>query len=487
MAQGNRLTRFVYDRSPAFVRDWAITRFSSRRGKAKFGPRYHEALTDLARTQWYTPERAAELQAEKLRKLVHYAVAHVPYYRDLFRQLDLRPDAIDGPADLRRLPVIEKADVRAHQDALRSDVLRNAPGLERLPTSGTSGHPLEIAIDPDCLQIEKAFTWLHRGWGGVHLGDLTAAFAGFLVAPVGQRRPPFWVHDRSENRVIYSVQHLSRSHLPAYADSLRHLAPVMIYGYPTAIYLVAMYLNEQGIGAVRPRAVFTNSETLMPHQRAEIERAFGCRVFDWYGATELVANIVQCEHGSYHVKPEYGVVEVLRRDGSPAAPGEAGDLVGTGLNNLAMPLLRYRVGDSVVPRAGTCPCGRNGALVEGIVGRVEDVVVTPDGRWLTRLDHVFKGLYAVEEAQLVQETTEELRVRIVRRPGYGDGDEAAVLHNLRERLGDEIRIRFEYLDRIPRTSSGKFRYVVSKVRLDAADARQAGEIVGITGEEERTL
>jgi len=487
MAYGNRLTRFIYDRSPSFVRDWAVTRFSNRRGQAKFGPRYHEALTDLARTQWYSPERAEALQAEKLRRIVHYAVAHVPFYTALFRDLGLDPAAIDGPADLRRLPVLEKTGVREHQKALRSVPLADARGVEIFQTSGTSGQPLAIAVDGPCLQTEKAFTWLHRSWGGIGVGDLAAAFVGFPVVPAGRKSPPFWVHARAENRAMYSLQHLGRENLPVYADSLARVQPRFVYGYPTAIYLVAMHLNEQGITAVRPRAVFTASETLMAHQRGEIERAFGCRVFDWYGVTELVANIVQCERGSYHVKPEYGVVEVLKPDGSPAGPGEQGDLVGTGLNNLAMPLLRYRVGDTVVPAAGSCPCGRAGALVEQIVGRVEDIVVTPDGRWLSRLDFVFKGLDAVEEAQLVQETRDELRVRIVRRPGYGDGDEAAVRRNLRERAGDDLRIRFEYLDRIPRTRSGKFRFVISKVRLAAAEARQSGDIAGIAGEEERTL
>jgi phenylacetate-CoA ligase len=218
-----------------------------------------------------------------------------------------------------------------------------------------------------------------------------------------------------------------------------------------------------------------------------IEQAFGCHVFDWYGNVELVANIVQCEAGNYHIKPEYGVVEILNPDGSPSQPGQVGELVCTGLNNPAMPFVRYRVGDTAVRKEGPCPCGRGGRLVERITGRTEDVIVTPDGRYLSRLDFVFKGLLNVEEAQMIQETADHLRVRIVKRPGYTQQDTGRILANLRERMGTGINVDLEFVERIPRTASGKFRYVISKAPLDLAGARQTGEVLDLAPEEDRTL
>jgi phenylacetate-CoA ligase len=125
--------------------------------------------------------------------------------------------------------------------------------------------------------------------------------------------------------------------------------------------------------------------------------------------------------------------------------------------------------------------------VEHITGRIEDVIVTPDGRYLSRLDFVFKGLMNVAEAQMIQDARDHLRVRIVRRPGYTEQDTAQILSNLRERLGNDIRIELEPVEHIPRTANGKFRYVVSKVPLDLAGARQTGEVLGLTAEEEKTL
>jgi phenylacetate-CoA ligase len=135
-----------------------------------------------------------------------------------------------------------------------------------------------------------------------------------------------------------------------------------------------------------------------------------------------------------------------------------------------MPLIRYRTGDSVVPGEGECACGRGGRIVERVLGRVEDFIVTPDGRQVGRLDHVFKGADRVYEAQLIQERVEELEVRIVPRPGFGEGDRRAIEEELRLRLGPSIALSFRLVTEIERGANGKFRFATSRV----AGAQVAG-------------
>ena len=125
--------------------------------------------------------------------------------------------------------------------------------------------------------------------------------------------------------------------------------------------------------------------------------------------------------------------------------------------------------------------------MERITGRIEDVIVTADGRYMSRLDFVFKGLPSVEEAQMIQETPDNLRLRIVRRPAYTEQDTAKILSNLQERLGTYLKVDLEFVERIPRTSNGKFRYVISKVPLDLAGAKQTGEVLGLVAEEDKAL
>lgn len=485
MAYGNRFTRWIYNQSPVFFREFMTTVYSYGRSQRKYGSRFQEYLTDLERTQWYNNEELQLLQNEKIRQLIWQASCHVPYYSKLFKQISIDPGEIWGKADLTRLPTLEKNIVQAEISEFRSLLYLDPKTVEHFQSSGTTGKALDVYVALDAIKMEKAFVWLQRSWAGIKPGDRVAYFTGFPIVPVNRKRPPYWIYDRMEDRLLFSLQHMSKDNLIFYAKKLKEFQPLFFVGYPTAIYLMALYLCDSGDRSIRLKGVFTSSETLLPHQRQIIEQAFGCLVYDLYGSTEYVGNIVQCEYQNYHIKNEFGVVEILKPDGTPALPGQVGEIVCTGLINMAMPFIRYRTGDTAVPKSGVCNCGRGGQLVEQIRGRIEDIIISPDGRYLSRLDFVFKGLLNVKEAQLIQETPEYLRVRIVPNQNYSDADNRKIVSNLRERLGDRIFIECELIDRIPRTANGKFRYVISKVPLDWAGARQTGEILGIGSEEEK--
>lgn len=487
MAFGNPVTRFVYAHSPMALRSFMATVYSRGRGRKKFGAKFDEHLCDLQRTQWYSNDRLQTLQDEKIRRVLWHSSQFVPYYRQALAALDISPAEISRRSELRRLPIIDKATVQPRLQEFRSARHAQSDATELIHSSGTTGKAIDVYVESDYLKLEKAFLWLQRSWCDVKLGDRTAYFTGHPVVPAKRNRPPFWVFDGSENRTFFSLQHMSKDTLAEYAKELVRFNPLLVVGYPTAIYLMALHLCDAGITSVRPRGIFTASETLLPYQRKTLEQAFGCKVMDLYGQAEYCGMVMQCEHGNYHTQEEYGVVEILAKDGSAAAPGEIGEMICTGLNNLAMPFIRYRTGDTAIPKAGTCRCERGGALVERITGRLEDVVVTPEGRFLSRLDFVFKEMPFVQEAQMIQETKTSLRIRIVPRKGFSKTDEDRIVANIRERAGDGMEFQFELVDHIPRMANGKFRYVISKVPMELAGARQTGEMTGVAAEEEKTL
>ncbi len=170
----------------------------------------------------------------------------------------------------------------------------------------------------------------------------------------------------------------------------------------------------------------------------------------------------QCEAGTYHVHPEYGIVEILDAEGEPVKAGETGELVCTSFTNDAFPLLRYRIGDMATAGEPGCSCGRAFPVLRALVGRADDLLVTPDGRQVGRLDPVFKGRRSIREAQIVQEGETEVRVRLVPAPDYTDADGDAVVRELRARLGSEMSIEVEKVSSIPRTATGKFLAVVNQ-------------------------
>jgi len=229
-----------------------------------------------------------------------------------------------------------------------------------------------------------------------------------------------------------------------------------------------------GVGSLRLDVVIANAEPLFDYQREAIARVFSCPVRETYGMAETVAAASECEAGQMHLWPESGVHEVMDA-GEPVPPGTPGELIATGLLNPDMPLVRYRVGDRVTfaEPADTCPCGRTLPLLRKVEGRIDDVILTPDGRRVGRLDPVFKGGMPVVEAQIVQETHRRLRVLVVPSRGYNEATGQEIAQRLRDRVG-EMEISVEVCKSIARSRNGKFRAVVSLVGrgVESSEGRQ---------------
>lgn len=425
-----------YDALPVWAQSMAVNTLSLRGYCQKYGWHFQQSLKQLAANESKSRDQLLAEQQTAIRQLLRYAVAHVPHYRDL----ELDPDR---PGDW---PILEKQTVAASPDKFISDEFK--PGdLMSLQTSGTTGTPLTVRFPKERHQLEMAFRWRHKAWGGTPFPSRGVYVSGHAIVPANQDRPPFWRVDHVEKRLLCSSYHLAPQNLPAYLDAIRRYAPDFIHGYPSSLYLLA----QAGSG-YRPKAVFTASETLLDFQRTAIEQAFGCKVFNWYGNTELVCNIIECPAGNLHYRTDCGLLELL----------PDGAMICTGLHNPAMPLIRYRVGDTATAKEGNCACGCNFPLIERIEGRIEDYVRTPDGRLIGRLDHLFKGVEHVREAQLVQRQLDGIILRVVRADGFNKQDEQTILTEARQRLGHSVDVQFEYVEAIERTAAGKFRFVVSE-------------------------
>ncbi len=423
----------VYDSAPIWVQAAAVNWQSWRGFRLKYGGVFREQLARWEANEKKSRDQLLAEQQAAVRALLEYARKHVPYYR----RLDAPPD------DLSAWPVLEKKTVAANPRDFLSDEFDPDELLE-LHTSGTTGTPLTVRFTKAYHQTEMAFRWRHKAWGGVPFLSSSAYVSGHPVVPPNQTKPPFWRWDAVERRLLMSSYHLAPQNLPAYAEALEKYRPDFVHGYPSSLYVLA----QAGV-RYRPKAVFTASETLLDFQRAAIERAFGTKVFNWYGNTEMTCNIVEDAAGNLRQRTDYGVLE-LEPDGT---------MICTGLNNRAMPLIRYRVGDRAVARPG----GDGFPIIERIEGRVEDYVRTPDGRQVGRLDHLFKDVRHVREAQIVQRRLDEIICRIVRADGFSEEDERIVRREARQRLGDGVTVRFEFVEQIERTKNGKFRFIVSEL------------------------
>ena len=420
---------------------------------------YRQYTHWLDETQRWSAKAMREYQNRRLRELVSYAKLNVPFYRQWVTLPNIEPDMVWTTDDLFHLPVLEKQNIYEQPEAFVSGRYRRTM-LYRCHTSGSSGTPLTLYRNLGNIGFEHALIMRQYQWAGVHPRDRVGIFKGALIPESRARKKKFWVYSPVENRLYLSSYHLSPDNMQAYEKALRHYRPVALDGYPSSIYVLARHLEKHG-RELPLRAVLTSSETLGDEQRKVMERVFGCRVYDYYGQAERVAAIHTCEHGRYHIIPEYGIVELV-----PIAPNSHGrfEIIATALNNKAMPLVRYRTGDVIVPgKPDACPCGRQYPQIQSIEGRRDDFIVTRGGRLIGRLDHIFKGAEHVMQAQLYQPDLDHLVLRIVPDHHYMPEDGEYILEQLERRIGESLQINIETVSELDRGGRGKLKSVISNV------------------------
>lgn len=430
----------------------------------RYGRDFKEASRFLEETQWASKERIAEIQFRLLLDVISVAAQHVPYYRRVFREHGLSVKSFQSIDDLRKIPILTKADIRSHFSEMVSDQA-DTRKLKLGHTSGTTGSPLEFYWDKKIISMTNAILWRQRRWGGVRIGDPFVLMTGNVVVPLAQKKPPFWRHNVVQNQLLVSSFHLNDENMAAIVKKLREYRPVYLEAYPSTAFILGRYLLEtkQKLGL---KAVFTSSEPLYPSYRQAIEEGFDCQVYDYLGMAERVVFATQCEvHEGHHVNSDYGICEILDDDGNPAPRGAAGNIVATGLHNLAMPLIRYKTGDRTAHLDKDCTCGRNFPLIEDVTTKSESIIRTTDGRFISPsvMTHPFKPLHGIRESQIIQEDLRHLHIKLVREPGGEEVKVDQLIREIKNRVGDDMDVRVEFVEKIPRTAAGKLRWVISNV------------------------
>jgi len=414
--------------------------------------RFHDLLTEA---QFWPAERRRGWVQEHLERTLTEAVDRVPYYRRTLSPYRSRFREMIDRLDLSELPFITKETVREHSPELTAQPLPRS-GVGTVRTSGTTGTPAAFLVDRQSNVAQFASLWRVLNWAGYRFGDR------FVDIRRNPTKAGLVKYDYRLNALVLPVYHFKKEYVPLYVERLRRFDPVLIKAYPSAIDLFCRWLRELGVRDYRPRAVLTCAETLLDHQRAVLDEVFGCPRFDFYNHNERAGLISTCERGTYHIHEEYSFLELVGEDGPPAVTGAA-EVVTTSLHNSVMPMIRYRTGDlATAGEHGACLCGRTYRKVGRIHGRITDVVVTPDGRHLSGLEHAFMRSQGIRRSQIVQETVDEIQVKIVKAETYTADDADRIEQGLRSFVGDEMRVRFDFVDEIPPGPNGKVQFVVSR-------------------------
>jgi phenylacetate-CoA ligase len=454
----------VYQCMPQRLRPLAATMRGFYLDRWRYGPDTERLVEEAFAREHWSSQAWKTWQDDRLAFVLHRAATRVPFYRDLWAARRRSGHAASWEC-LENWPILDKETVRRQPERfVADDCDRRDMFHER--TSGTTGTPLNVWWSRQTVRSFYAlFEARWRRWYGVSRADRWAILGGQVIIPGTVRRPPFWVWNAAMRQLYMSCYHLSPDLVPHYAKALVRYRVKYLWGYTGALHTLAESLLRQNCRDIKLEVVVTNAEPLGEYRRAVISEAFQCPVRETYGLAEIVTAGGECECDRLHVWTEVGLPEILER-GVRVLPGASGELVSTSLLNADMPLIRYRTGDrAALAEEGTvCRCGRSLPLFKSIDGRSDDLVCTDDGRRIPHLDLVFKGEPFVREGQIVQETLNRIRVKVVPFDGFNSKNAHDITTRLKQRVGGRMEIVLETVDHLPRTAAGKFRPIISLIK-----------------------
>ena len=280
-----------------------------------------------------TIEEVEQVQFEKLKDILNYANKNVPYYRSLFNRIGFDPKLFTNIKQMEMIPFLTKEIIRENFDKLIStEKIRG--GYYDATTGGSTGEPLKVLLDYDCVFKENAFVNYFRSKLGYHEKDKLATFRGIEFGD------KLWKFNPMQNELIFSPFKLSSKTIQTYVDKINKFKPDYLNGYLSSLYFFARLLSDNSIVFnIKLKGIFLISENINVEQRKFVENYFKVSSSTFYGHTECCIIAEEMEPNLYAFDPYYGYTELIDNKDKTFT------IVGTGFLNKTMPLIRYKTDD----------------------------------------------------------------------------------------------------------------------------------------------
>lgn len=439
----------------------------------RMGKVFWDTYNFLQESQWWSKEKLEEYQMTELEKLLKHAYENVPYYRRVFDERGLRPKDIQDFYDLKKIPFLTKEIV---QNNLEDLVAQNYPksNLQYITTAGSTGIPLGFYLDKNTTGA-KEWAFILNQWKrvGFKIGDKSVVLRGNVVKSANKGK--LWEYDSANKNLILSSYHITDKKLAEYIEKIREFRPDFVQAYPSAITILARLMKENNIkNFPSVKAILCGSENLYSWQRKLLEEVFQCRIYSWYGHAEECCLAGECEKSNYyHIFSEYGYTELIGKDGKQVnEENKLGEIVATGFNNYACPFIRYRTMDMAIKGKNHCnQCGRQFQLLKKIEGRIQEMILTKTNRYIsmTAINMHSDVFDNIKQFQFFQEEKGKVFFNIIKKNSYTEKDTEYIYRELNKKLGNDMDLIIHFVDHIPRTKNGKYRFLIQKLPINLGD------------------
>jgi phenylacetate-CoA ligase len=446
---------------------WKFYTFISVLHKWNISKKFYRYYEALKKTQYLSNKELKEYQLYKLKKILRHAYGNSPYYTEQFNQKKFHIRNFKSLEDLNKIPYLEKSVLKKNSKlnifAHNVDLFK----IYKITTSGSTGEPMKIYVDNEQLEIRFASTLRGQEWAGWKIGTknirlwhqtigmnylqiLKERFDAFLM-----RRIFFPAYNFDDNLVKKLFRIIAKNEniiIDGYAESLN-------------------YLNKLSKdNSLKLKSIISSAQILPKYIKKEIEQKFNTTVYDKYGSREFSGIAYENNEKNGHlIQMESYIVEIIK-DNKKAKPGEIGEIVITDLNNLIMPMIRYRIGDlaeAISVDYNSCKIKMD--RIGDIYGRTQSIVILPNTKWLpaTFFIHIFKDFEDyITQFQIIQKKIDLIIINIIKTELYNDTVEKKIMILLRDFIEDSVEISIIVVEKIKNIKTGKVNYIINEMSED---------------------
>ncbi len=327
----------LYTNSPLWVKNiYASIPFDIRNGREY--KKWREFLNSKIDIEEY--------ELSKIQESVLYAYEHTKYYKKLFTELDIHPQDIKSKHDFQKIPFVDKDIIREnYSDFLVQDFPKK--NILKVTTGGSSGSPMEYMQSKNVWSKELACYMNFFAKHKYSPLDIKASFRGGDFSNL--KKGTYWFFNPANNEIFFSPTHLNTNTVKLYVEYLNSIKPRFLYGYPSSMLFLMHNMKANSFSLnFDIHAIFLISESFTEGDVAQISLFFNCSVASTYGHSErlVLAESIGENIKDYKVNRVYGYFELINEDSKNInVENIKGEIVGTGFDNYAMPLLRYKTGD----------------------------------------------------------------------------------------------------------------------------------------------
>ena len=408
----------------------------------------------------------AELEAfrlVRLQALVEYAYAHVPYYRSLFDKNHIVPGNIKSFADFRRIPPLHKETVIANHEALKSDEFEKLNPLQTT-TSATTRDGMVMYRSREAETIRNAIIW--RYWHNlgyrfrdprVHLTLSNREGEDFLQPHI----------DMNENCLQFDPRSITPEHAPVIYRQIKEFRPRMIFSQPSNLATLIYYWRQHNLAPLEIPLCCVLGEKVYPEYRELITSFIGPNLREYYGNRENTASAGELNDGNIYINSDFVHLEFESDEGAPVQGGQ-GNIISTGFENYAFPLIRYHTADVGINRGYPADAPVNFEAMEVIGGRGRDLLLTRNGLICPNVIVQLKNanFHNYRRVQLEQVSLDHLRVRLEPSEQFETGRDLPIVEKAyRDHFKSQFTVEIQLVDSIPSTPAYKHKLVVSELAL----------------------